>query len=328
MIVLKKAGALLKEAGEVSLILFRIMVPVIIVVKVLQELDLIRYIAGTMAPVMQLAGLPGSMGLVWVTAMATNTYGGIAAFVATAPQLHMSVAQITVIASMILVAHSLPVEITIARKAGVRIPFSIPFRIVCGFILGFLLNLIFRAGSFLGQEGRILWETTTADPALGEWALVKLKSLVTLYVVVLVLLFLLKVLDHLGITKLMNRMLKPLLTSMGIGESAATITIVGLVLGISYGGGLVIKGARSGTIPTRDVFYAVSLMCLAHAMIEDSFLMMSLGASIIGVFFARLLFTWAAIFLLVRITRRIPEGSFTRWFCKPVADTGGGEERA
>jgi hypothetical protein len=319
MTVLKKAGALLKEAGEVSLILFRIMVPVIIVVKVLQELDLIRYIAGALSPMMKLVGLPGSMGLVWVTAMATNTYGGIAAFVSTAPDLHMSVAQITVIASMILVAHSLPVEITIARKAGIRIPFSIPFRIICGFILGFVLNLIFTSGGFLQSEGTILWEATGQDSTLGVWALSKMKSLATIYVVVLVLIFLLKVLDRLGITRVLNRLLKPLLTSMGIGESAATITIVGLVLGISYGGGLIIKGARSGTVPTRDVFYAVSLMCLAHAMIEDSFLMMSLGASVIGVFFARLIFTWAAIFLLVRLTRKIPDRFFSRWCCKSVS---------
>ncbi len=319
MMILKKIGTLLKEAGDVSLILFRIMVPVIVVVKILQELDLIRHIAGALSPVMQLVGLPGSMGLVWVTAMATNTYGGIAAFVSTAPGLNMSVAQITVIASMILVAHSLPVEITISRKAGLRIPFSIPFRIICGFILGFFLNLIFSSSGILQGEGTILWEATAQDSTLGAWVLVKLKSLATIYVVVLALIFLLRVLDRLGITKALNRLLKPLLTSMGIGESAATITIIGLVLGISYGGGLIIKGARSGSIPTRDVFYAVSLMCLAHAMIEDSFLMMSLGASIIGVFFARLFFTWAAIFLLVKLTRKIPDRFFSRWFCKSVS---------
>jgi hypothetical protein len=316
--LLKNAGTLLRETGEVSLILFRIMIPVMIVVKILQELDLIKYIAGAFSPVMELVGLPGCLGLVWATAMLTNTYGGIAVFVAMAPTLHLSVAQITVIASMILIAHSLAVEITVARKAGVRLRFSIPFRIICAFVLGFLLNQIFTLGGFLQNEGRILWEAAASNSSLSSWAVSQLRNLATIFIIVLFLLFLLKLLDRLGITKLMNRLLRPLLTSMGIGESAASITIIGLVLGISYGGGLVIKGARSGDIPPRDVFFAVSMMCLAHAMIEDSLLMMSLGASIIGVFFARLLFTWLAISLLVRLVNRLPDSTFFRWFYHTV----------
>jgi len=54
----------IKEAGKISLVLFRIMVPVIIVVKVLSELGLVKYIAFAFAPVMKLVGLPGEMGLV------------------------------------------------------------------------------------------------------------------------------------------------------------------------------------------------------------------------------------------------------------------------
>ena len=111
----------IRDATGVSFILFRIMVPVVIAVKILSELGLVKYIATAFEPVMSLVGLPGEMGLVWATAVVTNMYGGIVIFAASAPGLHMSTAQITVIACMILVAHSMAVETTIARKTGVRI---------------------------------------------------------------------------------------------------------------------------------------------------------------------------------------------------------------
>ncbi|MCK4807214.1 MAG: hypothetical protein KAT09_06190 [Candidatus Aegiribacteria sp.] len=120
----------IREAAGVSFILFRIMVPVVIAVKILGELGLVKYIAAAFTPLMSLVGLPGEMGLVWATAVITNMYGGIVILASIAPGLHMSTAQITVIACMILVAHSMPVETTISRKTGVRIRFMISFRIL------------------------------------------------------------------------------------------------------------------------------------------------------------------------------------------------------
>ncbi len=309
-----------REAAGVSFILFRIMIPVVIVVKILGELGLVKYIAAGFQPLMSLVGLPGEMGLVWATAVITNMYGGIVIFASIAPQLHMTTAQITVIACMILVAHSMPVETTIARKSGVRIRFMIPFRILSALLLGFLLNTAFNLGGLLQGEGRILWEAAPGNGGLGRWALSQLQNLATIFMIVLVLIILMKVLDRLGITKLMNRMLGPVLTSMGIGRSAATVTIFGMVLGISYGGGLIIRDVRSGSLSDRDVFFSISLMGLSHAIVEDTLLMMSLGGSIAGVLFARVFFTWVVIWTLVKLVKRISDESFCRFFfrCRSV----------
>jgi hypothetical protein len=123
-----------------------------------------------------------------------------------------------------------------------------------------------------------------------------------------------KVLDKLGITGLMNRMLGPVLTSMGIGRSAATVTIFGMVLGISYGGGLIIRDVRSGRLSNRDVFFSISLMGLSHAIVEDTLLMMSLGGNVAGVLFARVLFTWVVIWTLVKVVNRLSDHTFCRFF--------------
>lgn len=290
------------------------MVPVVIAVKILGELGLVKYIAAAFAPVMNLVGLPGEMGLVWASAVITNMYGGIVIFASIAPGLHMSTAQITVIACMILVAHSMPVETTIARKTGVRIRFMIPFRILCALLLGFILNSIYTLGGFLQEEGRILWEASHGGDSLGSWAFSQLQNLAIIFFIVLVLIILMKILDRIGITSLMNRMLEPVLTSMGIGKSATTVTILGMVLGISYGGGLIIRDVNSGKLSSRDVFFSISLMGLSHAIVEDTLLMMSLGGSITGVLFARVIFTWIVISGLVRLVGKISDAAFYRYF--------------
>lgn len=309
----------IREAAGVSFILFRIMVPVVIIVKILGELGLVKYIAAGFQPLMSMVGLPGEMGLVWATAVITNMYGGIVIFASIAPGLQMTTAQITVIACMILVAHSMPVETTIARKSGVRVRFMVPFRLLSAMLLGFLLNSIFSLFNLLQGKGSILWKASSGQRGLGGWALSQLQNLVTIFLIVLVLIVLMKVLDRLGITGLMNRVLGPVLTSMGIGRSASTVTILGMVLGISYGGGLIIRDVRSGRLTRRDVFFSISLMGLSHAIVEDTLLMMSLGAHISGVLFARVIFTWTVIWVLVRIVKRMPERSFCRFLfrCGP-----------
>ncbi|MCD4777135.1 MAG: hypothetical protein K8S15_13945 [Candidatus Aegiribacteria sp.] len=314
MSILSTAWKQIREAAGVSFILFRIMVPVVIAVKVLGELDLIKYIAAAFAPLMSLAGLPGEMGLVWATAVITNMYGGIVVFASIAPGLHMSTAQITVIACMILVAHSMPVETTIARKTGVRVRFMVPFRLLCALLLGFILNTAYSLGGFLQEEGRILWEASPVNDSPGSWGLSQLQNLAAIFLIVLVLIILTKILDRLGITRLMNRILEPVLTSMGIGKSASTVTILGMVLGISYGGGLIIRDINSGKLSNRDVFFSMSLMGLSHAIVEDTLLMMSLGGNISGVLFARIAFTWIVISGLVLLVRKMSDNSFYRYF--------------
>ncbi|MBN1434557.1 hypothetical protein JW921_07345 [Candidatus Fermentibacterales bacterium] len=304
--------SLLGEAVSVSLILFRIMIPVLLVVKLLQETGGIRYLGMALAPVMRLVGLPGSMGLVWATSMVTNMYGGIIVFLNLLPDNPLTVAQVTVLATMICLAHSLPVELRIAQKSGVRMRFCAPLRIVGAFALGAILNLVYRAGGWLEQPSSPVWNPGPQDTSLSGWALDQLENLGVIFLMVLGLLLLMRVLRVFGAADALDRFLRPVLTSMGIGGSAATITVFGLVLGISYGGGLILRAATSGRAEPRDVFFAMCLMSLCHSLGEDTLLMLSLGSSITGVLLARVVFAWLVMYALVRLVSRMPQRIFER----------------
>lgn len=307
----------LREAGEVSLTLFRVMVPVIVAVKVLDMLGGVSILAGLLSPVMRTVGLPGEMGLVWATALITNLYGGIAVFVSLAPGMGLSAAQVTVLCSMMLMAHSMPVELRVAQKAGVRLRFLLLTRLLAAYVLGMALHLIYSGLSVLDRPARILLDPGRPPSGLGQWALAQLENLMTVFLIVLGLVVLMRVLERFGVTGLLGRMLRPLLESMGIGRSAATITVIGLVLGLSYGGGLIIREARSGRVGPRDLFFSVTLMGLAHALVEDTLLMLSLGAHLTGVLLGRVAVAWVLVSLLVLLVRRMPEDAFGRWLSRP-----------
>ena len=123
---------------------------------------------------------------------------------------------------------------------------------------------------------------------------------------------------------LVTKLLAPVLRLLGMSRNAAPVTIVGMTLGLTLGGGLIIQEARSGRLEKRDVFFSITLMGLCHSLIEDPLLMMALGAHLSGTLWARLLFALLAIFLLVNLLRYVPEKTFGRFLCPlPV---GGSEE--
>ncbi len=303
----KLSKEFLLDGLRVSIILFRIMIPVIIAVKVLKELGLIRYLGSMLEPVMTIVGLPGSMGLVWATAIVTNLYGGAAVFISLIRDNPLSSAQITVLTSMMLIAHNLPVEVRITREAGARVRAMLPLRLGCAFMYGFFLNLVFSSTDWLKTPGTPSWSSQISDESLTSWALGEFKNLIMIFIIILFLIALMKILQKTGITDRLGKLLKPLLILLGIGPSAATITIIGMLLGIAYGGGLIISESKEGIISKKDVFLSLMLMGLCHAIIEDTLLMMFLGGNLFGIFLGRIIFSIIIISGLSRLISGLPD---------------------
>lgn len=56
----------------------KIMLPVLFIIHLAEQLGLIAWVAGVIAPVMAILNLPSEAGIVWATTILTNIYGGIA----------------------------------------------------------------------------------------------------------------------------------------------------------------------------------------------------------------------------------------------------------
>jgi len=292
--------------------LFKVMIPALIVVKILEITGIFGPIARAFGPVMELANLPGEAGLAWVTGMLSNMYGGLVVSAGMVESLGLNTAQITTLGCMLLISHSLPVEITVAAKAGVKPWFLIPFRLITGLVFGIILGQFFKLTGLLQTTPVVLWSSPEQGAGLLSWGIGTGRSLLTVFVVVLIILAIMDILARIGVMQLLKKNLRPIFQPMGIGDEASSITVIGLILGLSYGGGIIIQEARKGSIPKRQVLSAVSFMSICHAVIEDTLLVGSLGVSAIAALPGRLVYSWIVMFLILMVLRRLPERIINR----------------
>jgi hypothetical protein len=226
---------------------------------------------------------------------------------------------------MVLVAHSLPVEIRIAQKAGPRLGAIAILRVSVALIIGWGLHQVYAHGGFLQTSQVSLWTPTPQNPSWMAWAWSEAQTLFSIFLIIVALLFLMKVLERLGAIAFLRRMLGPILTALGMNRAAAPITIVGLTLGFTYGGALIIQEARSGRLGGRDVFFSIALMSLSHSIIEDTLLMMALGAHPSGTLWVRFLFSLLVVSLLVRLLHGLSDETFSRLLCPLSSSKAMGE---
>tara|TARA_B100000795_G_scaffold173932_1_gene131278 strand:+ start:899 stop:1855 length:957 start_codon:yes stop_codon:yes gene_type:complete len=283
---------LFNEIIAVSWPLFKLMVPIILIVKVLEEVGGIALLGKWLGPLMALVGLPQEMGLVWATTIATNIYGGIIVLYSYAADSHLTVAQMTVLSGLLLMAHGLPIEVRIAQLAGMRMRVAIITRLFGAFAFAWLLHVFYDQTQWLQEPAQMAWQPEPIADGLDHWFFSQLKALAMIQIIIIVLLAFLKILRGIGVEKIIQWMLRPILKLMGIGKEATTITLVGITLGLSFGGGLLIKEARSGHVSKKDVFTSLILLGFCHSLIEDTLLVVLLGAHLSGVLWFRLVFAF------------------------------------
>ena len=312
-------NGLWKEILNVTWTLYKIMIPMIIIIKIIEEFGGIVLLSQWLSPVMSLVGLPSEMGLVWATTIVTNMYAGLVVFMSMDTDL--TVAQVSVLGILLLLAHSLPLEAAVAKKAGVGIMVTLVIRLGGSLLMGWIFHKIYQSGDLLNTPADIVWRhAPTRDPSYLAWAMDQLQSLVMIFVVIAVLITFLRILKLLGIEKLMGILLKPILSMLGISREATNLAIVGITLGVSFGGGLLINEAKRGHISPRDIFVAMMLLNLLHSLIEDTLLVLLIGANFTTIFWGRIVFSIVVIGILVFTINRIDEKTCRKYLYKRISD--------
>ena len=162
---------LIRDAYQTTITLLKIMIPVSIIVKIISHYGVIEYIGNILQPIMNIVGLPGEFGLVWAATIITNIYGGLIVIFTLSINNSYSVAQITVLGTMMLIAHTFPIELQIAKRAGARIWFMFLLRFLGAFILGWIMNFIFTFFKLYSTPSKILWSPGIINPSLLEWVI-------------------------------------------------------------------------------------------------------------------------------------------------------------
>ena len=132
-------------------------------------------------------------------------------------------------------------------------------------------------------------------------------------IIIIILLTFLEILRLIKVEALIKWMPSPLLRMIGIGDRASTLAIVGITLGLGFGGGLLIKDVETGTISKRDVFGVVCLINLLHSVFEDTAIVLLMGPSLLVVLGFRFLFAILLTFIILASLRRLPDEIWHRY---------------
>jgi len=226
----------------------------------------------------------------------------------------LTVAETSILASFMLFAHALPVEAVISRQAGTKIIFVVLLRIFTAIIFCFILSQFLSRFDLLQKIAVIHLPEFQVMPSWLEWSLDQIKGLIFIQIVIIGLLTTLAILKTLGIERLMALCMRPFLNLINIDENASTIMVVGLTLGLGFGGGLMIKEVKAGHVNKMQALSALILINLFHSVFEDTALMLLLGPSLIVILILRFLFCLLVAYLLIAAFRILP-WSLVEWAC-------------
>lgn len=292
----------IQDTNRTWITLMKIMVPAIIVIKILEELGLIKWLSKLLNPVMGLVGLPGEAGLVWATTLLTNIYAGLVVFFTQTDFGSLNVMQLSILGSMMLIAHALIIEVAIAKKAGLPVIATLALRIGGAFIFGVLVNLVCSNLGLLQEKVHLGYmPSVETGKGLAAWGQEQLYSLFIIYLVIAGLIALLRLMELVGINKLIQKILSPVLRSIGISKTAGSLTLIGMTLGLSYGGGLLINESKSNTLSRKDILLSICLISLYHSIIEDTILILLMGANISVILVFRLFYALAVMFVINKV---------------------------
>ena len=302
--------AIVTEIKTISFDLFKLMIPIVVLVKLLDSLGFTDQLAKLISPLMFFVGLPVEMGIVWAATMLSNIYTGMVLFITQAISATLSTAQVTVLGILMLFAHSLPVELRITQKIGVPIWLGLMLRLIVGYTAAWLYFTISNKLAIGDYPANLIWDPEIQQQTLIQWAVSQCKLLVQIVLIIAVLVVFLRFIRAIRVDQLIHILLRPVLPLLGLTPKAADITLVGMTLGLTYGGGLLIQESRRGKLGARELFFAVGLLLICHSLIEDTLLILLLGADIYGVLLFRLVFSFMVISALVFLLRSRNEQFF------------------
>ncbi len=298
--LIKRLKSVFQEISQVYMTLLKVMVPAIIIVKILDLLGGTQWLAEVLAPLMQLVGLPEQLGLVWATAILTNIFTAMVVFVDVTTQLELSVAQVSVIGILILISHSVPIEGAVAKMVGVSWRLTITLKLGGGLFLAALVNWLYTALDYQQQTAVLIWQSERQEQTLMQWGIEQLQMLLSIFFIISALIILLRVLKKIGVENLLKKALSPIFKLIGITKDASNITITGITLGLSYGAGLLISEVKKGNIGKKDILLSISFLSLAHSLIEDTLLVLLLGADVMAILWMRVIFAVIIVALLAK----------------------------
>ena len=325
--LVKCVKEVLPSTTKTCIWLLKITIGVSVLILFMRYFKILPWLSATLGPLFNHFGLPGEAALAYVSGYFVNMY----AMLAIAGSMDLTARAITILGVMSLCSHNMITETAVQGKTGANPVRVVITRTLAGFVLAFVLNLILPlsqsdiamlGGAFEKSEAAVASVAeapTGVAPAAGapateasiteapaavqplfkelavEWCYSTLSILVKMTLLIYSLAILQRILSEFGVIRWVSKFLKPLLLLFGLPARCSFLWIIANILGIAYGGAVMMEEVRAGKLSLRDIKLVNQHIGISHSNLED----LTLVASIGGIWWVMLLSRWAGSFILV-----------------------------
>lgn len=278
----------LNSATKSILLILKLVIPFHLLADTLLHFELLAKITFIFEPIASFLNLPNEVTLAIAAGMLFNLYAAIAF----AMPLSLSAYEWTVLALFLGIAHSLLVENAIMKKLGISYTYSTILRIFSAGIaiipLKFLPKDLFTSNIIIPQTTHKVYDSFSQMLYHSLESAIILSIKITVLIVVIIF-----IMDFIKSLKFMQTWQKKVKTSFSL--------VAGLLLGITYGAGILISEAKSNSLTKQQVFYIGTFLMLCHAIIEDTLLFVIFGANAYIIVSIRLTLAFLFSYVLLRV---------------------------
>ena len=301
--LVKCVKEVLPSTTKTCIWLLKITIGVSVLILFMRYFKILPWLSATLGPLFNHFGLPGEAALAYVSGYFVNMY----AMLAIAGSMDLTARAITILGVMSLCSHNMITETAVQGKTGANPVRVVITRTLAGFVLAFVLNLILPLSqSDIAMLGGAVGESEAAVAAVAavqplfkelavEWCYSTLSILVKMTLLIYSLAILQRILSEFGVIRWVSKFLKPLLLLFGLPARCSFLWIIANILGIAYGGAVMMEEVRAGKLSLRDIKLVNQHIGISHSNLED----LALVASIGGIWWVMLLSRWAGSFILV-----------------------------
>jgi len=265
--------------------LLKIMIPVSLAMALLQYLGWLSIVSKSIAPVFSALGLPPEAAFAYLSGYFMSVYACISAM----GFLTLTAKQITILGIMVLISHNMFVETSVQKKTGSKAWRMVLLRTLSAFVAAYVLNLLIPADNVpVITGGQKLAAATGIIQVLQTWGFDTLHLTLKVITFVTALLFLQRLLEEFGFNTWLARIFAPVMQLMGLPREVSFLWIVANTLGLAYGSAVLIEQVEKKTISHTSANLLNHHIAISHSLLEDSLLLIAVGALAFWIIFPRL----------------------------------------
>jgi hypothetical protein len=139
--------------------------------------------------------------------------------------------------------------------------------------------------------------------ALKEAAVGSIQSIKQIAIIVIPIMVVMEILKDMGLLDRIADWFSPVVRIFGMRKESAFPLVIGIIIGLSYGAGIIFKAAKENKLSKKDLYLITYFLVAAHAVFEDTAIFAALGVSAVLLLATRLAVAAMFTFLASKVIK-------------------------